>query len=143
ERVQDSGRTESVYTTVANGRRRARTGAGIRLEEPGRVAVYPYGLARGHLVARDEFVTTALLLRVEEVSMDREGRPTWSDPPAPQLDRRRCRPVGLDPHAANDAVAPRSAKAGPVACRLRSCRRRWLLAGGGHNPFLGSLRCCR
>ena len=54
--------------------------------------------------------------------MDREGRPARSDRPAPQLDRRRRGPVGLDPHAANDAVALRSAKAGPVGCPSRFCR---------------------
>ena len=56
--------------------------------------------------------------------MDREGRPARSDRPAPQLDRRRRGPVGLDPHAANDAVAMRSAKAGPVGSRLGCCRSR-------------------
>ncbi len=89
EHVQDSGRTECVYATAAEGRRRARTGAGIRLPEPGRVAVSPHRLAGGHVVAGDDLVVTALLLGVEEVAADREGRPARSDRPAPQLDRRR------------------------------------------------------
>src|SRR5437773_269541 len=45
ERVQDSGRAECVDATVAQGRRRARTGAGIRLPKPGRVTVSPHRLA--------------------------------------------------------------------------------------------------
>src|ERR1039457_1283285 len=47
ERVQDSGRPKCVYATVAEGGCRARTGAGIRLPEPGRVAVRPHRLAGG------------------------------------------------------------------------------------------------
>ena len=113
ERVDDAGRAERVDATVAERRRRARTGAGVRLPEPRRVAVSPHRLAGGHVVAGDDLVFAALLLRVEEVAVDRERRPARSDRPAPQLDRRRLRPVGLDPHAANDAVAIRSAKAGP------------------------------
>ena len=147
ERVQDSGRAERVDAAVAEGRRRARTGAAIRLPEPGRVAVSPHRLAGGHLVAGDDLVVAALLLRVEEVAVDREGRPARSDRPAPELDRRRCRPVGLDPHAADDAVAIGSAKAGPVGSRLRCCRSRRsgrrLVAGWGRGAFLGSLRRCR
>ena len=122
ERVQDSGRAERVDATVAEGRRPARTGAAIRLPEPGRVAVPPHRLAGGQVVAGDDLVVTALLLRVEEVAADREGRPARSDRPAPQLDRRRLRPIGLDPHAANDAVAsprtdtPASNTARPFFC---------------------------
>ena len=37
------------------------------------------------LVAGDHLVVTALLLGVEEVAADREGRPARSDRPAPQL----------------------------------------------------------
>ena len=114
ERVHDSGRAECVDATVAEGRRRARTGAAIRLPEPGRVAVRPHRLAGRQVVAGDDLVVAALLLGVEEVAADREGRPARSDRPAPHLDRRRCRPVGLDPHAGDDAVAMGSAKAGPV-----------------------------
>ena len=85
ERVQDSGRAKCVDATVAEGRRPARTGAAIRLPEPGRVAVSPHRLAGGHVVAGDDLVVTALLLGVEEVAVDREGRPARSDRPAPQL----------------------------------------------------------
>ena len=49
ERVQDSGRTERVDATVAEGRRPARTGAAVRLQEPGRVAVSPHRLAGGRM----------------------------------------------------------------------------------------------
>ena len=73
ERVQDSGRTKCVDATVAEGRRRARTGTAIRLPEPDRVAMPPHRLARGHLVAGDDLVVTALLLRVEKIAADREG----------------------------------------------------------------------
>ena len=167
ERVQDSGRAKRVDATVAEGRRRARTGAGIRLPEPGRVAVSPHRLAGGHVVAGDDLVVAALLLGVEEVAADREGRPARSDRPAPQLDRRRRGPVGLDPHAANDAVAIGSAKAGPVGSRLAAARggecrgRRRSWRGGSLGPCaaggvggagrlvgawpapLGGLGCCR
>ncbi len=147
ERVHDSGRTEGVDTTVAERRRRARTGARVRLEESGSIAVCPHRLAGGGVVAGDHLVVTALLLGVEEVATDREGRPARSDRPAPQLDRRRCRPVGLDPHSGDGSVAAGSPIAGPVGCRLHSCRgrrvamrRHWLVAGLGREPFHGSLR---
>ena len=98
-------------------------------------------------VTGDDLVVAALLLGVEQVAADREGRPARSDRPAPQLDRRRRRPVGLDPRAADDAVAPGSAKAGPVGSRRRCCRRGrgcdGLAAGSGLEPCLGSRRCCR
>src|SRR2546426_7364064 len=45
ERVHDSGRPHCVDATVAESRRRARTGTGIRLPEPGRIAVSPHRLA--------------------------------------------------------------------------------------------------
>ena len=104
ERVQNSGRTKRIDATIAHDRRPSRTGAAIRLKESGRVAACPHRLAGGQVVAGDDLVVTALLLRVDEVAADREGRPARSDRPTPQLDGRRCRPVGVDPHAANDAV---------------------------------------
>src|SRR5215207_8707701 len=61
ERVQDSGRTQGVHAAVAESRRRARTGAAIRLEEPGRVAMLPDRRAGGQAVAGDELVVAALL----------------------------------------------------------------------------------
>ena len=76
----------------------------------------PHRLARAHLVTGDDLVVATLLLGVEEIAAHREGRPARSDRPAPDLDRRRLRPVGLDPHAANDAVAPGPAKAWPLGC---------------------------
>src|SRR5215468_143569 len=75
ESVQDSGRAECVNATVAEGRRRARTGAGIRLEESGRVPVSPHQLASGQLVAGDELVVAALLLGVKKVAALRETSP--------------------------------------------------------------------
>ena len=69
------------------------------------------------LVTGDDLVFAALLLRVEQIAADRERRPARSDRPAPELDRRRCGPVSLDPHAANDAVAFGSAKAWPLDSR--------------------------
>ena len=124
ERVQDSGRAERVDATVAEGRRRARTGAAVRLPEPGRVAVSPHRLAGGHVVAGDDLVVTALLLGVE-----RSPRTAKDDQPGP-IGRRHsstggdCGPVGLDPHAANDAVALGSAKAGPLGSSRRCAESR-------------------
>lgn len=119
-------------------------GAAVRLPEPGRVAVSPHRLAGGRVVAGDDLVLTALLLRVEAVAANREGRPARPDGAAPQLDRRRRRPVGGDPHAADDAVAPGPSKAGPVGSGLRRRRsrreRRRLVAGLSQKPLLGSLR---
>src|ERR1035437_10505048 len=115
ERVHNSGGAKCVRATIAESRRPARTGAAIRLVEPSPVAVYPYRLGGGQLVAGDNLVGTSLLLRVNEAAVDREGRPTRSDRPAPELDRRRHGPVGLNPHAGGDAVTMRAAKAGPFA----------------------------
>src|SRR3989442_12086644 len=127
QRVHDSGRTKCVDATVAHGRRPARTGAAIRLPEPRRVAVPPYQLAVGQVVGGDVLVVTALLLGVDEIATDRERRPARSDRPAPQLDRRRLGPIGLDLDAANDAVAIGSAKPGPDRWCLRCFRNRWRL----------------
>src|SRR2546426_12229436 len=88
ERVHDSGRPHCVDATVAESRRRARTGTGIRLPEPGRIAVSPHRLAGGQPIAGDDLVVAALLLGVEEIAADRERRPARADGPAPQLGRR-------------------------------------------------------
>ena len=48
ERVEDAGRAERVDAAVAERRRRARTGAAVRLVEPHRVAVPPHRLAGRH-----------------------------------------------------------------------------------------------
>src|SRR5882724_5333299 len=143
ERIQDSGCTKCIDATIAERWRPARTGAGVRFPEPGRVAMSPHRLAGRHLVAGDDLVLTALLLGVEKVSAHRERRPARSDRPAPQLDRWRRSPVRPDSHAANDAVALGSAKTGPVRIFVRCCRSRrkcrWFVAGLGQEPFLGSL----
>src|SRR5207245_11668043 len=133
ENVEDSGRAECADATIAEGRCPSRTGAAIRLPEPGCVAVSPNRLAGGQVVAGHDLIVTALLLGVEEVAADREGRPARSDRLAPELDRRRPGPVRLDPHAANDAVAIGTAKAGPVGCHLRCCWSR----REGHWPIAG------
>ncbi len=117
ERVQDSGRPECVDATVAERRRPARTGAATWLPEPGRIAVPPDRLARGHPITRDDLVVTALFLCIEKVPIDGERRPSWSDRPPPHFDRRRLGPVGVDAHVANDAVASGAAKAGPFDSR--------------------------
>ena len=46
ERVQDAGGPEGVDAPAAEGRGPARAGAGVRLEEPGRVGVRPHRRAR-------------------------------------------------------------------------------------------------
>src|SRR5262249_25125309 len=139
EDVHDPRRPQRVHATVAEGRRRARTGAGVRLPEPGGVAVLPHRLAGGRLVARHHLVLAALLLGEEAVAVDREGRPARPDRPAPRLDRRGRGPVGLDPDTGDDAVAMGAAEAGPLGLRRRRFGgRRWrggrraLVAGGGH-----------
>src|SRR5262249_56697744 len=80
-------------------------------------------------------IVAALLLGIDKAPVDREGRPARSDGTAPQLDRLRPGPVGVDPHAANHAVAPRSPKAGPADARVR--------CGGICATLLCSLRVCR
>ena len=135
ERVQDPGRAEAVDAAAAEGRRPARAGAAVRLPEPGGVAVPPHRLAGGDAVAGDDLVVAALLLGVEEIAADREGRPARPDRAAPQRDGRRRRPVGRDPRAANDAVAmgSRGSRASRRAPRrgpgLRYGSRRGLAAG--------------
>src|SRR5262249_13808592 len=98
----------------------------------------------GHLIARDDLVVTALLLRVKDIASDREGRPTRSNRPTPHLDRRRPGPVSLDPHAVNDAVTLGASKAGPLPTTLRACCGRRalhrLIAPLGEEPFFRSLR---
>jgi hypothetical protein len=106
ERVQDSGRAKCVYATVMEGRRRARTGAGIRLKESRAIAMRPHGLARTRVVAGDDLVVAALLLRVDAAAGDRERRPAWSDRPPPHFHWRRSRPVSLDPRVPDDSVTP-------------------------------------
>ena len=128
------GRAEGVDAAVAERRRPARTGAAIRLPEADRVAMPPHRLAGRDLVAGDDLVVSALFLRVEEIAVDGERRPARPDRPAPHLDRRRCRPVGVDPHAANDAVALGSAKAGPLRGAIR---------GGDSEPRGVSPGCSR
>ena len=56
KRVDDSGRAERVDATVAERRRPARTGAGVRLPEAHRIAMLPHRLAGAHLVRRDHFI---------------------------------------------------------------------------------------
>ena len=89
----------------------------------------PHRLAGVEPVAGDQLFLAALLLRVDELALDREGRPGGADRAAPQRDRRGSRPVGRDPHAADDAVAGGSAEARPVGVRRsrhrgRRCRGR-------------------
>src|SRR5439155_187093 len=79
ERVQNSGRTKGVDATVAERRRRARTGPAIRLPESDRVAVTPHRVAGAHLVTRDDLVATTLLLRVKEITVDRKRCPARAD----------------------------------------------------------------
>src|SRR5262249_61148237 len=85
ERVQDAGRPEGVDATVAESRRRARTGAGVRLVEPNRVLVSPNRRASSQVVARHQLIFSALLLCIDKMAVDREGRPARSDRLAPQL----------------------------------------------------------
>src|SRR5689334_9577782 len=124
-------------------RRGARTGTAVRLPETGRVAVRPHRLTGGQAVAGDDLVGAALLLRVHEAAADREGRPPRSDRPAPQRDRRRCGPVGLDTHTGDDVVAMRSAKAGPFGGGFRRSRPHWLrrIYGFGCDLLLRGLGC--
>ncbi len=44
----------------------------LGLPEPDRVAMLPHRLARGHPVAGDDLIVTALLLCVEKVAANRE-----------------------------------------------------------------------
>src|SRR5205823_6468273 len=121
---------------------RARTGARIRFPETSPVAVSPHQLARSHVMTRDVLVVTALFLGIEAPVVDREGRPAWSNGPPPHFHRRRRSPISFDPHTMNNAVAFRSAKAGPVGVRFSCCGRNCgsgLLAGLGQEQLLRSL----
>ena len=87
ERVQDPGRAQGVDATVADGRRPSRAGAALRLREPDAVLVSPHRLAGVEPVAGHGLVVAPLLLGVDEIAADREGRPARSDLAAPQLER--------------------------------------------------------
>ena len=56
--------------------------------------------------------------------MNREGRPSGPNRPAPQLNGWRLRPVGVDPYTPDDSVAIHSTKARPLHRRFRDRRRR-------------------
>ena len=126
ERVEQPGRAERIDTTVGEGGRTARAGAGVRLPEARGVAMTPDRLAGAHVVAGDDLVVAELLLRVEAVAVDRERRPARADRAAPELDRRRLRPVGFDLRSVNDTVAVRSAETWPLGFGLHGRR------DGGH-----------
>src|SRR5688572_16211852 len=83
----------------------------------------PHQFTAGELVAGNHLLVATLLLGIEEIPTHREGRPTGPDGPPPQCDRRLPGPVGLNAHAANDAVAFRPAKARPVYLRFRPFER--------------------
>src|SRR6185295_7858889 len=102
-----------VDAAVDHGWRRARAGAAVRLVEPRGIAMHPHRRAGGEVVARDDLVVAALLLRVDEVAVDRERRPSGADLPPPQFNRRRLPPVAFDLQAPDDAVAIRAAEARP------------------------------
>src|SRR5262249_532534 len=112
--IKDAGRAEGVDAIAAERWSAARTSTAVRLPEADAIAVSPHRLAGGHLIRSDDLVFTSLLLRIDDVAPNREGRPARPDWPAPQLDRRRLGPVGLDPYVVNDGVAIWSAKARPL-----------------------------
>ena len=92
----------------------------------------PHRLAGVDAIGDDHLFVAALLLREQQVALDRERRPARPDRPLPHLHRRVGRPVGFDPHAANDAVARRSAESGPFDPRhepRRAVGPPWQLAG--------------
>ena len=72
----------------------------------------PHRLSGADAVRGHDLLLAALLLRVEDVAVDRKRRPARTDRPAPQLFRRRRRPVGGNAHAAHDAVAMAPRKPG-------------------------------
>jgi hypothetical protein len=92
--------------------------------------MFPHWLSSGQVVAGNDLFIAALLLGVEEIAVDREGRPARPDRPTPQLDWRRRRPIRLNPYAANDPIPIRSAKAGPIGRRSGRGRGRCKVAGG-------------
>src|SRR6202022_987157 len=83
EHVQNPGSAKSIHAAVAEGRCPARTGAAVRLPEPGGVTVRPHRLAGGQLVAGAHLAVTALLLGIEKVAAARERRPAGSHRPVP------------------------------------------------------------
>src|SRR5215475_8837276 len=66
ERIQDAGSPKGVDATVAESRRRARPGAGVRLVEPNRVFVSPHSRAGGQVVARHHLIVATLLLGIDK-----------------------------------------------------------------------------
>src|SRR5262245_60155172 len=89
----------------------------------------PHGLAAAPAVRGHDFIVAPLFLRVDEIAVDREGRPAGPDWMTPQFDGRRFAPVGFDAHAANDAVAFGSTEARPLGNVCVRGRRRWRWGG--------------
>src|SRR5262245_57129875 len=86
----------------------------------------PHGLTGAQAITSDDFVVTALFLRVHKVAVDSEGGPAWTDRATPQLDRRRLGPIALDPHTVDDSVSLRATETGPLGRSYRrGVRRRW------------------
>src|SRR6185503_4793536 len=118
ERIQDSGRTERIDTAVTQRRRPARAGTAIRFPEACRISMSPYRLTGAEPVTRHDFLVATLLLCVEEIAVDGEGRPPRPDRLAPQFDWRRLAPIGLDSYAVDDAVAVGTAETRPLGLRV-------------------------
>ncbi len=104
--------------------------------------MHPKRLAGSRVVAGDDFVVAALLLRIQKVAAHREGRPARTDGPPPQLDRRRLGPVGRDSQVRDHAIAGGSAKTGPLGfCSgLNGWRRRLNRLGNLGNHVCGGSR---
>ena len=74
----------------------------------------PHGLAGAQPVDGHDLIVATLFLRVDEIAVDGKGRPARANPAAPQLGRRRGRPVADDLHAGDGSVACGSAEPGPL-----------------------------
>ena len=122
ESVQEAGRSECQDAIGSNRGGRTRPGTAHRLLEPHTIGVAPHERARRNPVSADGFVAASLLLGVQNVVADRERRPAGANAPAPQLNRRSRRPVGVDLQAADDSSSIGSSEPGPVREPLDSGR---------------------
>jgi hypothetical protein len=118
ERVQDSGRAESVDAVAAKRWRRARTGAGRSTPRTGPDRVSPDG-SPVDAVAGDDLVVAALLLGVEQVAVDGEGRPARSDRAGATARRAATWTSRFRSARRERRCCARSAKPGP--CCRSSC----------------------
>ena len=148
ERVQNAGGPESVNASVAQRRRRSRTGAGVRLPETRRIAVAPHRVHRSPTrYADDDLLWPALLLREERRRPAPRTTTTRGQSAGATFQRAPWRPNSVSirrPRTTASRWVPRNPAHSTASGRPLACGRR--LARGGRRRRAGDvaglgLRC--